>query len=98
MMCDYHYDPPPLPPVFPEYIPRWLRSMAEWEARQPKNVQARHSRKKWGKIHNFAADRYFASTNIVAGRFWYAVMMRAYAYEAQWKEDAYWRIRARETT
>lgn len=90
-MCSVSYlNPQPDPWLFRD-ISRWLEAMAAWEAQKPENVKARDKRRKWRKIHDYAAERYAVAGNVLAGRFWYGVMMRCWAKMQGWCETDYWR-------
>ncbi len=80
---------PPNPVLFLDQR-EWLREMAAWETRQPESVRAKNKRRKWRKIHDYAAERFGNAEGRVAGRFWYSVMMRAKANEAKFHLPTYW--------
>ncbi len=80
-MCQLNYYRSPDPVMFRNHGD-WLHAMAEWEAERPENMRARNKRRKWRKIHDFAAERFGNANASLPARFWYSAMMRAKANEA----------------
>ncbi len=89
-MCYMNYDRWPDPVMF-RNRGDWLHAMAEWEAERPENMRARNKRRKWRKIHDFAAERFGNANASLPARFWYSVMMRAKANEASFSLTTYWK-------
>lgn len=89
-MCYMNYDRMPDSVMF-RNSGEWLQAMAEWEAERPENVRSRNKRRKWRKIHDFAAERFGNASTSLPARFWYYVMMRAKAHEASFSSATYWK-------
>ena len=98
-MCGQMYESMPAPPGLfarPKDISIWLHDMARWERNRPSNIQARNKRRNFQRIHDYAAVRYLDAKNLISGRFWHGVMVRAKTHENKWPTTNYWEHQVRE--